>query len=218
VVGSLQIAFDPNFFPLIDKNSDNPRYKFLHALLGRGSATTDSAADNAGLDDAVEVDLPDSSSAPNPLSDPDDEVSSDDDDASKVLLSELLQSSPVPAFNPLRADPLPANQVPYPAAAPAPVGGIKAAAPPASSALLNRLASDDVQDAPLRRGGRSRKEPLSAGGERKIQARFSSGTRWATRIDKTRWRPSVRRTTGWSGKQRMTNGHRSCGGRSSTSY
>jgi len=37
-------------------------------------------------------------------------VSSDDDDASKVLLSELLQSSPVLAFNPLRADPLPANQ------------------------------------------------------------------------------------------------------------
>jgi hypothetical protein len=34
----------------------------------------------------------------------------DDDDASKVLLSELLQSSPVPAFNPLHADPLPANQ------------------------------------------------------------------------------------------------------------
>jgi hypothetical protein len=80
VVGRLQIAFDPNFFPLIDKSSDNPRYKFLHALLGRGSATTDAAADNAGLDDPVEVDLPDSSSAPNPLSDPDDAVSSDDDD------------------------------------------------------------------------------------------------------------------------------------------
>ena len=31
----------------------------------------------------------------------DDEVSSDDDDVSKDLLSELLQSSPVPAFNPL---------------------------------------------------------------------------------------------------------------------
>jgi hypothetical protein len=80
VVGRLQIAFDPNFFPLIDKSSDNPRYKFLHALLGRGSATTDAAADNAGLDDPVEVDLSDSSSAPNPLSDPDDAVSSDDDD------------------------------------------------------------------------------------------------------------------------------------------
>jgi hypothetical protein len=80
----------------------------------RGSATTDEPADNAGLDDAVEVDLPDSST--NPLSYPDDAVSSDDDDAIKVLLSELLQSSPVPAFNPLRrTDPLPANQVPYPA-------------------------------------------------------------------------------------------------------
>jgi hypothetical protein len=159
VVGRLQIAFDPNFFPLTDKSSDNPRYKFLHALLGRGSAAIDVAADNTCLDDAVEVDLQDSSSALNAFSDPDDAVSSDDDDVSKVLLSELLQSSPVPAFNPLRADPLPANQVPYPAAAPAPAGGIKAAAPPASSALLNRLASDDVQDAPLRRGVQSRKEP-----------------------------------------------------------
>jgi hypothetical protein len=159
VVGRLQITFDPNFFPLIDKNSDNPRYKFLHALLDRGSATTDADADNAGLVDEVEMDLPDSSSEPNPLSDPDDAVSSDDDDASKVLLSELLQSSPVPAFNPLRADPLPANQVPYPAAAPARAGGIKAAAPPVTSALLDRLASDDVQDAPLRRGVRSSKEP-----------------------------------------------------------
>ena len=37
--------------------------------------------------------------------------------------------------------------------------GIKAAAPPATSALLDRLASDDVQDAPLRCGVRSRKEP-----------------------------------------------------------
>ena len=84
---------------------------------------------------------------------------SDDDDASKALLSELLQSSPVPAFNPLRAEPLPVNQVPYPPAAPASAGGIKAAAPPASSTLLDRLASDEVQDAPLRRGVRSRKEP-----------------------------------------------------------
>jgi hypothetical protein len=60
VVGRLQIAFDPNFFPLTDKSSDNPRYKFLHALLGRGSGAID-AVDNADLDDAVEVDLQDSS-------------------------------------------------------------------------------------------------------------------------------------------------------------
>jgi hypothetical protein len=158
VVGRLQIAFDPNFFPLTDKSSDNPRYKFLHALLGRGSVAIDAASDNAGLDDAVEVDLQDSSSAPYPPYDSDDAASSDDDDASKALLSELLQSSPVPAFNPLRTDPLPVNKVPYPAAAPASAGGIKAAAPPASSALLDRLASDEVQDAPLRRGVGSRKE------------------------------------------------------------
>ncbi len=82
----------------------------------------------------------------------------DDDDASKALLSELLQSSPVPVFNPLRADPLSVNQVPYPAAAPASAGVIKVAAPPASSTLLDRLASDEVQDAPLRRGVRSSKE------------------------------------------------------------
>ncbi len=129
VVGRLQIAFDPNFFPRTDKSSDNPRYKFLHSLLGRGPGALDAAADNAVLDDAMEVDLQDSSSAPNPPSDADDAVSSDDDDASKALFSELLQSSPVPAFNPLRADPLPANQVPYPAAAPTSAGGIKAAAP-----------------------------------------------------------------------------------------
>ncbi len=66
--------------------------------------------DNVVLDGAVEVDLQDSSSVPNPPSDPDDAVSSDDDDDSKALLSELLQSSPVPAFNPLRDDPLTANQ------------------------------------------------------------------------------------------------------------
>ena len=59
-----------NFFPLTDKSSDNPRYKFLHALLGRGSGAID-AVDNADLDDAVEVDLQDPSSAPNPPSDPD---------------------------------------------------------------------------------------------------------------------------------------------------
>jgi hypothetical protein len=159
VVGRLQIAFDPNFFPLTDKSSDNPRYKFLDALLGRGSDALDVAADNAALNDAVSVDLQDYSSALNPPSDSDDAVSADDDDASKALLSELLQSSPVPAFNPLRADPLPANQVPYPAAAPASDVGIKTVAPPASAALLARLASDEVQDAPLRRGARSRKEP-----------------------------------------------------------
>jgi hypothetical protein len=43
VVGRLQIAFDPNFFPLTDKSSDNPRFKFLHALLGRGSDALDAA-------------------------------------------------------------------------------------------------------------------------------------------------------------------------------
>ncbi len=52
VVGRLQIAFDPNFFPFIDKKSDNPRYKFLHALLGRGSDAIDTAADNADCGDA----------------------------------------------------------------------------------------------------------------------------------------------------------------------
>ena len=64
----------------------------------------------------------------------------------------------VPAFNMLRADPLRANQVPDPAAATASADGIKAVAPPTSSALLDRLASDEVQDVPLRRGARSRKE------------------------------------------------------------
>jgi hypothetical protein len=132
VVGGLQIAFDPNFFPLTDKSSDNPRFKFLPALLGRGSDALDTATDNAGLDDDVEVDLQDSSSEPNPSSDAHDAVSSDDDDASKSFLSELLQLSPVPVF---------------------------CCAPPASSTLLDHLASDEVQDAPLRRGVRSRKEP-----------------------------------------------------------
>ena len=76
-------------------------------IQGTSSFTLCSAAsdaidgvDNPTFDNAVEVDLQDSSE-PNPLSDPDDEVSSDDDDVSKDLLSELLQSSPVPAFNPL---------------------------------------------------------------------------------------------------------------------
>lgn len=132
VVGRLQVAFDPNLFPFTDKSSDNPRFKFLHTLLGRGSHAIDDA-DKFVSDDAVEVDLQDSSSAPHPPSDADDAVSSDDDDASKVLLSELLQSSPVPAFNPLRADALPANQVPYPAAAAASADNVKAAAPPTSS-------------------------------------------------------------------------------------
>ena len=64
------------------------------------------------------------------------------------------------AFNPLRADPLPANQVPYPAAAAASADNVKAAAaPPTSSTLLDRLAPDEVQHVPLRRGDRSRKEP-----------------------------------------------------------
>jgi hypothetical protein len=51
VVGRLQIAFDPNFFPLTDKSFDNPRFKFLHPLLGRGTDALDEATDN----DAVEV-------------------------------------------------------------------------------------------------------------------------------------------------------------------
>jgi hypothetical protein len=55
MVGRLQIAFDPNCFPLTDKSSDNPRYKFLHALLARGSDAIDAAADNAALDTVVEV-------------------------------------------------------------------------------------------------------------------------------------------------------------------
>jgi hypothetical protein len=55
-------------------------------LFARGSDALDAATDN----NAVEVDLQDSSSAPNPPSDADDAVSSDDDDASKALLSELL--------------------------------------------------------------------------------------------------------------------------------
>jgi hypothetical protein len=131
VVDRLQIAFDP----------------------------LDVVADNAALDEVVKVDLQDSSLTPNPPSDTDDTVSSDDDDASKAMLSELLQSSPVPGFNPLRVDPLSANQVPYPAAAPASAGDIKTAVPPASSVLLDRFASDEVQDAPLRRGSRSRKDP-----------------------------------------------------------
>ncbi len=145
-------------FPFTDKSSDNPRFKFLHTLLGRGSDAIEDA-DKFASDDAVEVDLQDTSSAPHPPSDGDDAVSSDDDDASKVLLSKLLQSSPVPAFNPLRADPLPANQVTYPAAAAASADNVKAAAPPTSSTLLDRLASDEVQHVPLRCGDRSRKEP-----------------------------------------------------------
>ena len=46
VVGRLQIAFDPNFFPLTDKSSDSPRFKFLHALLGRGSDAVLKSATN----------------------------------------------------------------------------------------------------------------------------------------------------------------------------
>ncbi len=85
MVDRLQLVFVSNFFPLTDKSSDNPRFKFLHALLGRGSDALDAATDNAALDDVVEVDLQDSSSASNPPSDTDNVVSSDDDDASKAL-------------------------------------------------------------------------------------------------------------------------------------
>ena len=62
MAGRIQIAFDPNLFPFTDKSSNNPKYKFLHTLLGRGSDAID-GADNAALDDPVEVDLPDPSSA-----------------------------------------------------------------------------------------------------------------------------------------------------------
>jgi hypothetical protein len=37
VVGRIQVAFDPNLFPFTEKSSDDPRYKFVHTLLGRGS-------------------------------------------------------------------------------------------------------------------------------------------------------------------------------------
>jgi hypothetical protein len=63
------------------------------------------------------------------------------------------------AFNPLRVDPLPANQVPYLAAAAASADNVKTGDPPTSSTLLERLAPDEVQHVPLRRGDRSRKEP-----------------------------------------------------------
>jgi len=32
----VQVAFDPNLFSFTDKSSDNPSYKCLHTLLGRG--------------------------------------------------------------------------------------------------------------------------------------------------------------------------------------
>jgi hypothetical protein len=75
----------------------------------------------------------------------------------------------------MRADPLPVNQVPYPEAAPASAGDIKVAALPASSTLLDRLASDEVQGAPLRRGVRSRKEP-SRINTRSVLKSATSGT------------------------------------------
>ena len=84
MVGRLQVVFDPNLFPFTDKSADNPRFKFLHTLLGRGSDAIDDV-DKSASDDAVEVDLQDSSSAPHPPSDTDDAVSSEDDDSSKVL-------------------------------------------------------------------------------------------------------------------------------------
>ena len=37
VVRRIQVAFDPKLFPLTDKSSEIPRYKFLHALLVIGS-------------------------------------------------------------------------------------------------------------------------------------------------------------------------------------
>jgi hypothetical protein len=66
------------------------RISGLISRTSRGSDALDAATDNAALDDAVEVDLQDSSSAPNPPSDADNAVSSDDNDARKALLSELL--------------------------------------------------------------------------------------------------------------------------------
>ncbi len=59
---------------------------------------------------------------------------------------------------------------------------------------------------------------MSAGGEHEIWTRFTYGILWTIRTDKTRWRPSVKKTTGWFGKRRMTNGHRSWNGRASTRY
>jgi len=60
VVGRIQVAFDPNLFPFTDKSFDNPRYQFLHTLLGRGSDAID-GEDNPALDDDVEVVLQNSS-------------------------------------------------------------------------------------------------------------------------------------------------------------
>ncbi len=57
-----------------------------------------------------------------------------------------------------------------------------------------------------------------AGGKRKIWTRFTYGTLWTMRIDKTRWSPSVKKTIGWYGKRRIPNGHKNCNGRASTSY
>ena len=75
--------------------------RFLHTL----PCHTIDGDDNSVVGDAVEIVLQDFSSATHDdlPSDADNAVSSDDDDARMVLLSELLQSSPVPAFNPDRA-------------------------------------------------------------------------------------------------------------------
>lgn len=104
VLGRIQVTIDPNLFPLTDKRSDNPRYKLLHTLPCRGSDTID-GDDNSVVGDAMEIALQDFFSATHDdlPSDADNAVSSDDDDARMVLLSDLLQSSPVPAFNPDRA-------------------------------------------------------------------------------------------------------------------
>ena len=59
---------------------------------------------------------------------------------------------------------------------------------------------------------------MNAGVEHKIWTRSTYGTRWTMKIDKTRWRSSVKRTIGWYGKRRMTNGHRSYNELASTSY
>ena len=73
-------------------------------MLCRGSDTID-GDDNSVVGDAVEIVLQDFSSATHDdlPSDADNAVSSDDDDTRMVLLSDLLQSSRVPAFNPDRA-------------------------------------------------------------------------------------------------------------------
>jgi hypothetical protein len=61
-------------------------------------------------------------------------------------------------------------------------------------------------------------EAMNAGGEQEIRARYTYGTPWRIRIDRTRWRFSVVRTNRWYEKRKTINGHTSCGRRSSINY